>query len=471
MTHSWLIPRRTLLRGTGAALALPLFEAMGWADPPRANPAKPPVRLCFVNTPHGVNAAEWWPKDGAVSQSASLPSSLEPLRPHLGELLILDRLNHANAKGDADGTHAREAGTWLTGTRIKRDAVEAGISADQYAASRVGQYTALPSLELGTAATNSAGDCTKGYSCAYFNISWRSPTQPLPREINPRAVFDRLFSSRRSKPARRGGPVIDPGQFAKAGAEAAEAPSLDQSMLDIVLADSRALRDRLSGNDQRKLDEYLDGVRELEKRIQAIERQAAERAGEKQAQRAYKTSPPIEVAVPAAVPKDFAEHVKLMFDLLTLAFQTDTTRILTFLIANMFVARAYPELGIAESHHELSHHFNKPDYLAKLARIDHYHSELFAYFVGRLKSLTEGRGTLLDNCLIVYGSGLGDGFSHSPDRLPTILAGSGGGTVRSGRYVKQCSGNFSDLLLALLARVGSPTDSFGDSTKLLPDLS
>jgi hypothetical protein len=471
-THSWLIPRRTVLRGIGAALALPLLETMGWAETPKGGKSyKPPVRLCFINVPHGVNQDEWWPKDGQLSQSGALPSSLEPLRPHLGDLLILDRLNQAAARGDADGTHAREAGTWLTGTAIKRDAVETGISADQIAAQRIGQYTVLPSLELGTAATKAAGDCTKGYSCAYFNLSWRASGQPMPREINPKAVFDRLFSSRRATPARRGGPAVDAAQFAGKVNTTDDGKSLDQSMLDIVFADSKALRDQVSRNDQRKMDEYLDGVRSLEKRIQAIEAQAQEAAASKEDRKGFKSSPLIEVKIPGSIPTKFDDHVKLMFDLITMAFQSDTTRVVTFLMANMFVSRSYPEIGISEGHHDLSHHFKKPDMLAKLAKIDKFHNELFASFIARLKSLVEGRGTLLDNCIIVYGSGLGDGYTHSPDRLPTIVAGTGGGTIRSGRYVKQAGGNFADLLMGVMARAGAPVERHGDGTKMLPDLS
>jgi hypothetical protein len=398
----------------------------------------------------------------------------------ISDYLILGGLNHLRAYGDGNAPHPRETATWLTGYPAKPGVVENAISVDQIAAQKIGVYTSLPSLELGTHQSNRAGDCQMGYTCAYnTNISWRSATQPMPKEINPRAVFGRLFSSRKATPARRkGGPAVDAAAFAAGpGADsndATTAPSLDQSMLDLVLGNAKRLRDRVSGNDQRKLDEYLDGAWELEKRIQSIERQQAEAAksGGTGGKRSAKDSPLIEVKIPDAIPARFDEHARLMADLITLAFQSDTTRITTLMLGPYIGATAgYPEIGVAEAHHELSHHGNDPAKLAKLTTINAYHVAQFAYLVQRLKGLKEGGGTLLDNCMILYGSGMNDGDKHNHHNLPTILAGGGGGTIRGGRYVKQCAGNFCDLLMAMMARAGCPIESLGDGTKLLPDLS
>jgi hypothetical protein len=474
---SWLISRRTCLRGLGVALALPLLETMGWAETPRAA-GRPPVRMAFINIPHGVDNASFWPAEGRLAANAPLPRTLEPLRPVIGDCLVLGGLNHMRAYGDPNAPHPRETATWLTGFPAKRDVLENAISADQIAAQRIGAYTALPSLELGLHEGNRAGDCQMGFTCAYnTNISWRSATQPMPKEISPRAVFQRLFSSRKSSPARRGqGPAVDAGQFAAApaagGADAPAAPSLDQSMLDLVLEDSRKLRDRVSGGDRRKLDEYLDGVRELEQRLVSIERQQAQAAQGGPGRRGAKDSPLIELKIPDAVPARFDEHARLMFDLITLAFQSDTTRIATMMFGQFIgTSGGFPEIGVSEGHHELSHHGNDPRKLDLVARIDTHHVAQLSYLLQRLKGLKEGAGTLLDHCMILYGSGMGDGDKHNHHNLPTILAGGGGGTIRSGRHVRQCAGNFCDLLMAMLARAGSPVEALGDGTKLLPDLS
>jgi hypothetical protein len=478
MNKPWLISRRAALRGLGAALALPLLETMGWAESPRGA-GRPPVRMAFIYVPHGVDNANFWPSEARLSMSGQLPKILEPLRAVSGDCLVLGGLNHLRAYGDGNAPHPRETGTWLTGFPSRRDTLENAISADQIAAQKIGAYTPLPSLELGTHQAYRAGDCQMGYSCAYnTNISWRSATQPMPKEISPRAVFQRLFSSRASSPVHRArGPAGDPARFAASpagGAEgdAAGAPSLDQSMLDLVLADAQRLRGRVSGGDQRKLDEYLDGVRELEKRIQSIERQqAAARAAGPATQRSAKDSPLLEVKIPDAVPARFDEHARLLLDLVALAFQSDTTRIATMMFGQYILATSgYPEIGVPEAHHELSHHGNDPAKLAKLCAINTYHVAQLAALLTRLKGLKEGGGSVLDNCMVLYGSGMGDGDKHNHHNLPTILAGGGGGQVRGGRYVKQCAGTFCDLLMAMLARAGCPVESLGDGTKLLPDL-
>ncbi len=478
MRRTWLISRRTALQGLGVAIGLPLLESMGWADPPRGGAAqRPPIRLGFINVPNGVNQAEWWPKDEAsFVQSGPLPRTIEPLRPLLGDVLMLGGIDSLMAIDPKVGnaSHAREVSAWLTGFRCKEKAVECAISADQLAAQRLGAYTALPSIELALSPLRAAGDCMEGFSCAYFHISWRSPSQPMPVEIDPRAVYNRLFAARTAHPARRGGlaPAAAPAAGGENGPPAAEVRSLDQSMVDLVLEHARTLRARVSGKDQRKLDEFLDSTRALETRISAIERQAAERAragagGE--ARHPYRTSPLIEVKPPGAIPERLDEHARIMFDLVALAFQTDTTRIFSLVIDNAFVSRSYPELGV-EQHHVLSHHDNDPAKLAALAKINRYHVEQLAYFLTRLKGLSEGRETLLDSCAILFGSGLSEGFTHNPRALPTIIAGKAGGTIRSGRFVKAAKGNQCDLLMGLLARAGCPLDAFGDGTRMLADL-
>ena len=472
MTRHWLISRRTALKGISAALALPLLETMGWAETSKAGAYKPPVRMGFIYVPHGVDNANFWPKDESAGQNTTLPSILEPLRPVMSDCLILGQLHHRQMDGDGDAHHARETATWLTGFASKRDTIENAISADQFAAQKIGAYTVLPSLEMGLQESRSAGNCDKGYSCAYHgNISWRSPTQPMPKELSPRAVFDRLFQSRKGKTTKKGGPAVDAAQFAgTGGSNESEGPSLDQSMLDLVLQDAKGLRSKVSGNDGRKLDEYLDGVRELEKRIQAIERQAEDQAKSQESKKGFKSSPPIEVKVPGSVPGKFDEHAKIMLDLMTLAFQSDTTRISTLMFSQAF-GRSYPECGVPENHHECSHHGKDPVKLERIKKINTFHVQQLSYFLQRLKGLNEGKGSLLDNCMILYGSGMGDGDAHNHSNLPTILAGRGGNTINSGRYVKNCKGNFCDLLMGMLARAGAPAEKFGDGTKLLPDLS
>ena len=471
MSRSWLISRRTALKGLGATLALPLLETMGWAETPAAGGYKPPVRMAFIYVPHGVNNDHFWPADGKAGQNTTLPSILEPLRPVINDVLILGGLNHHQMDGDGDAHHARETATWLTGYASKRDTIENAISADQIAAQKIGIYTVLPSLEMGLQEGRSAGNCDKGYSCAYHaNISWRSPTQPMPKELNPRAVFDRMFQSRKGKTTKKGaGPSVDAKQFESKGGTESEGPSLDQSMLDLVLENAKGLRAKVSGNDQRKMDEYLDGVRELEKRIQAIERQAEEQAKSKDAKKDFKSSPIIDVKTPGSIPSKFDEHAKLMLDLITLAFQSDTTRIATLMFSQAF-GRSYPECGVPENHHECSHHGKDPVKLERIRKINTFHVEQLSYMLQKMKSLSEGKGTLLDNSMILYGSGMGDGDRHDHSNLPTLLAGRGGGTIASGRYVKNCKGNFCDLLMGMLARAGCPTDKFGDGTKMLSDL-
>jgi hypothetical protein len=491
MRSTTLISRRTTLKGLGVALALPLLETMGWADPPRGVKYKAPIRLAFINTPYGVQAPSFWPQDAsAFTPSGALPATLEPLRPVLGDCLLLDGIsNKACRHIFPSPSHGMEISGWLTGVQAKGPAPKAdaanAISADQWAARVIGQYTVLPSLEMNcTFATISTSDKPEdGYPDIYKHaLSWRSATQPNLPEFNPRSVLNRLFSSRRSSIAKGGGPAIDTGRFAGAASAGAGADAtIDQSMLDVVIESTNDLKARVSEDDRRKLDQYLDCVRSLEKRIAAIERQQAAAAQAKAAPagkgaQGERFSDPIEVKVPehdygnaarngGTIP--FSEIMTVMSDLMILAFQADITRVVTLMTSSGY-GRNYPELGFSNGHHELSHnnHTDK-EMIAKILKIEHLHMQQFARIIQRMKGLEEGSSSLLDNAMVLWGSGMGDGAFHIHDRLPTILAGRGGGTVHGGRLLK-VGATQADLLMSILARSGvKPEPVIGDSTKLI----
>jgi hypothetical protein len=450
MASRFLISRRTALKGLGVAMALPLFEQMGVAADPKGA-ARAPVRMAFIHFGMGVIADHWKFGQGAAAKGAEIPGCFLPVKAHLNEMLVLGGLKQQAATGGADGAgdHAREAGTFLTGTRLRKTSgkdIYNGISVDQLAAQKIGGYTNLPSIELSMEGGSGSGDCDSGYSCAYStNISWRSPTTPMAKETNPRSAFMRLFADR--------------GQSSSAQAQAALAAE-NRSLLDLVNEDAGKLKGSLGGNDGRKLEEYLDSVRALEGRIQKISGHEDEAAG------GAKT----DLKLPSGIPGDFAEHARLMFDIMTVAFQTDTTRIATFMLTNGGSGRTYKEIGVTGGHHELSHHGNDQAKIDGIRKINVYHMTQFAYFLEKLKGVKEGKGTLLDNSMIMYGSCIGDGDRHNHDDLPIVLAGGGGGTIKSGRVVPSCRGNLCDLYLAMLGRMGVEAASFGDSTKALPDL-
>jgi len=484
MRNHWLIPRRTALKGMGVSLALPLLDVMGWADPPKAGGFKMPVRLGFINTPNGFYPNNFWPKADTLDLLGALPSSLEPLRPLLADVLLLRGLGF-NKNIDHPVAHTLEMSTWLT--RVKPEPgpnPTMAISADQVAAQQLGLYTALPSLEIGHGGAGNGGVGQGGMAnLLYKTMSWRSPTQPCPAERNPRGVFNRMFSSRQSASGKRGGPAVDTSRFAPAAAAAAGAgsavvagpPSLDQSMLDLVLENSKDFANRISTDDRHRLDDYMDNIRGLEKRVAAIERQQAAAAQQVRSRQAGKapvstSSPIIEVSIRET--PTWSDWAMLMSDLVVLAFQADITRVVTLAYGTGDNNVPHPELGITDSHHDLSHHGNEADKVAKLCRVEQLKVKQFAYLVQRLKSLSEGGSTLLDNCIITFGSGIGHGAAHNFDALSIICAGRGGGTIRSGRYVRKCTGNFGDYLSAILARAGVQLAApFGDGSKLLTDLS
>lgn len=439
---NWQIPRRTFLRGVGTAIALPWLEAM---SPLAAAPATArPLRMAFVYVPNGVNMADWTPS--AESADFALPKILEPLAPHRNELQIISGLAHRTAypNGDGAGDHARASASFLTGMQARKTAaqdVRVGVSVDQVAAAHLGGRTRLPSLELSCDKGQQAGACDSGYSCAYqFNLSWRTPTTPLPPEVDPRLVFERLFSDGL------------PGESAEARARRQRA---HKSILDFVLADARQLSGRLGAGDRHKLDEYMTSIRELEQRIEQAEK--------------FQTAAP-NYPAPSGIPRDYEQHLRVMFDLLALAFRTDTTRVSSFMIAHDGSNRSYPMAGVSDGHHDLSHHGGNAEKKAKIARINRFHITQFAYFLERLKSIREGTGTLLDQCMIVYGSGIADGNAHSHHDLPVLLAG-GGGAFRTGRHVRFAKDTpMTNLYLAMLERAGVKAERFGDSTGVLKGL-
>lgn len=447
MSNPLRLSRRTVLKGLGTAVALPWLEAMMPARASAAAAANKPLRMAFIYIPNGVIMEGWTPEQ--AGSSFKLPSTLRPLEPLQSELLVLSGLAHTKARsnGDGGGDHARSVACFLTGVQAHKTAgadIRNGVSVDQVAAAQIGSRTRLPSLEIGCEQGRQAGSCDSGYSCAYSsNISWRSESTPMPKEIDPRMVFERLFA---------GGD--------QAGQSRHLRQEYQQSILDFVTDDAQRLRDKLGQTDRRKLDEYLTAVRELETRVG----QAAEETAQ------VKRDVP-DLDVPDGVPKEYGEHMRLMTDLLVLAFQTDTTRIATFMYGNAGSNRTYPFVGVPEPHHYLSHHGNDAKKVAKLRKINEYHARQFAYLLERLKSTPEGDGSLLDNSMIVYGSAIADGNRHSHHDLPIILAGRGGGTLDTGRHLKYASETpLTNLYLAMLERVGVRAEALGDSTGPLVDL-
>lgn len=436
--------RRTMLRGLGAALALPWMESLP-AVAGQAAAGKPPVRMSFWYVPNGVHLPTWFPEREGVL--IDLPETLQPLAFARDHLNCFHGLNHNTAltNGDTEGCgHGQGAASFLTGAQAykSQDAVRVGISADQLYAQHVGNATRLPSLELGCESPRSGN--AFGYSGAYkTHISWRSATSPAPYEMNPRAVFDRLFATGGTRAEK---------------AAIAERSFYRRSILDHVLEDAGRVKGRVSAADQRKLDAYMTGVREVERRIQA----AAAPAGPTGA----------EFDRPEGIPEDFDEHLRLMCDLTVLAFQTDSTRASSFMVTKEATDRNYPWLGFTDGHHELSHHGGDEEKNRKIREIDRYHISILAYMVEQMMGVEEADGsTLLDNSMILYGSGISDGDRHDHIDLPVILVGKGGGSLRAGQHQQlRAETPMSNLLLAMLMQAGMPVTSFGDSTEPLGGL-
>jgi hypothetical protein len=449
MKRGWSLSRRHVLRGMGAAIALPWLEAMDGAAALAGGSGASggaPRRMAFLYVPNGVHMQDWTPKD--VGSGFTLPPTLQALAPVRDDLLVLTGLAQQNAEalGDGPGDHARSLASFLTGTHpLKTDGagIRVGISVDQVAAQKVGRQTRLPSLELGIERGAQSGNCDSGYSCAYSsNISWRSANTPMAKEVNPRLVFDRLFA-----------PVTRP----VSSGDRAKHELYQKSILDHVQGDAQQLMRRLGLNDRRKIDEYLTAVRELELRIN-------------QTEKAAKSMPANALARPGGTPDDIGEHIRLMFDLMALAFQCDVTRVSTFMYANEGSNRNYTSINVTEGHHDLSHHGGDPKKHEKLKIINKFHIDQLAYFLGKLKSIREGPGSLLDNMMIVYGSGISDGDRHNHDDLPILVCGKGGGSIKAGRHLKVEPQPLNNLYLSLLDRMGAPLDRLGDSTGKLTKL-
>ena len=450
MNTNLTIPRRTFLRGLGAASALPMLDAMLPARALAAAAGKAPTRMAFLFVPNGAHMPDWTP--AATGADFDLPYILQPLQPHKHELLVLSGLAQDKGRSNADGggDHARSAGSWLTCSQpLKSEGsqIRVGVSADQVAAQVTGKETRFASLELGLEAGRQGGKCDTGYSCAYSNnISWRNENTPMTREINPRLVFERLFSNELPK---------DLGESAK------RRSIYKQSILDFVLDDAKSLSAKVGGHDKQKLDEYLTSIREIELRVAQAEKMVA----------GANTAVAAGYEVPESIPESYEEHARLMCDMMVLAFQSDTTRVCTFMLANEGSNRSYRNVGVNDGHHSLSHHQGDHAKQMKIREINRFHIQQFAYILNRLRSIPEGEGTLLDNSMLVYGGGLADGDRHQHDDLPLIMAGRGGGTILPGRHVRYAPETpMANLLVAMLDRVGARGSSFGDSTGALRGL-
>lgn len=446
------ISRRTVLRGTSTVIALPFLEAMlPGSVTGRANAAdsKPPLRAAFLSVPNGKHMPAW--KPSTTGRNFELPSTLEPLAGHQQNFCILSNLalDGAKAHGDGPGDHARSAAAFLTGAHPKKTDgadIRNGISIDQAIAQSLKGKTRFASLELGLEGSSQAGTCDSGYSCAYpSNLAWRNATSPLAKEIDPAVIFDRLFASEEGD--------NKPGvSTARKGRR--------KSVLDFALGDAKQLHSRLGAADRRKLDEYLYAVREIENRLVRSEKLQLGEDGIPNYPR------------PAGVPRELTEHSRLMLDMLVLALQTDSTRVATMMFANEGNNRGYPELGAPEGHHDLSHHGKSPDKQEKVAKINKYYVQQLAYLLDSLDSIREGDGTLLDNCMIMYGSGISDGDRHNHDDLPILLAGGAGGRIKSGRHIEyKRQTPLCDLYVWMLHQYGVRADSFGDSSGKLDQLS
>ncbi|MEQ1823743.1 MAG: DUF1552 domain-containing protein [Fimbriimonadaceae bacterium] len=441
-----MMNRRAALKGIGCTIALPMLEAMLPLNALAQSVKTPPMRMAFLFVPNGVDIQNWTPAtSGALGELPQILRSLEGVKSHINILTGLTQHN-ANALGDGPGDHARSTATWLTGVHVKKTAgsdIQCGISADQVAAQEIGKLTRFASLEIGCERGAVAGDCDSGYSCAYSsNVSWRSANTPNAKEVNPRLLFERLF-----------------------GAGGNETPEVrarrDQyrvSILDYVTEDATRLRGQLGLKDQQKLDEYLSGVREVERRLQVVEANNIRAALDG-------------VVKPTGIPADFDEHIRLMGDMMVLAFQADLTRICTFMFANDGSNRSYAKAGVSEGHHDMSHHGKDAYKLAQKNKIDRFHAEQLAYILNKMQGIKEFDRTLLDNSLICYGAGISDGDRHNHDNLPILMAGKAGGTLKTGRHLVYEPGTpMNNLFVSMLDRVGVKVEKLGDSTGKLREL-
>ncbi len=435
------LSRRTILKSMGASVALPWLEAMT-PSTCRANAGgRPPVRMGFVYIPNGCHMREWTPPNaGALPEQ--LPSVLQPLASLRNDISVLSGLTSDKARGGL-GAHARSMAAFMTSASPRRTEgsdIRLGISVDQVAANVIGDQTRLPSLQLGTGESGTTGRCDLGYSCAYMHLSWRDPTTPVPQMINPQQVFDRLFTN-------------------DSGGNSARREVERRSVLDFIRDQAASLQSNLGSNDRRKLDEYLTAIRDIEQRIERAARMPAP------------AQPNISIPAVTNWHDRWEEHVRLLGDLMVLAFQTDSTRICSFALNNELSDRSYPSLGFRDGHHGVSHHFGNPEALRKYARISAHHVAQFAYILNKLKDAREGDGSLLDNCMIAFGSGIRDGQAHDNGDLPILLAGHAGGALQPGRHVRFAAETpLANLWLSMLDRMSARVERFGDSTGRLNGL-
>ncbi len=440
------ISRRTVLRGVGTAISLPLLEAM---LPSRAAVAagasEAPLRMLYLMVPNGIHMPAWTPSgDGSKFELAPSMKPLEKFREHLSVFTGLT-LDGARDHGDGGGDHARSGASFLTGAHPRKTDgadIKNGVSVDQVAATAIGHKTRFASLELGLEGSSQSGNCDSGYSCAYSsNLAWRNESSPLAKEMDPSAVFDRLFGT---------------ADKVSNGAQRSAKAARRKSILDFALEDANQLKRRLGMADQRKLDEYLYAVRDVENRMARTDKLSVGEDGLPNYTR------------PAGVPRVWEEHCKLMMDMIALAVRTDSTRILTFMLANEGSNRGYPEIGAPESHHDLSHHGKSEEKQTKLQKINEFHMHQFAYLAEQLASVPEGNGNLLQNCMIIYGSGISDGDRHNHDDLPIIMLGNAGGRIKKpGHHKFPQNTPLCNLYLWMLHQVGVKADRFGDSTDVL----
>ncbi len=435
------VPRRTFLRGLGVTMALPFLDAMVPAfAATRNSAARPAMRLGFVYVPCGIIMDRWTPTtEGSNFAFAPIMKPLEPFRE---QMVVMSGLAHINGNplGDGPGDHARAGATFLTGVHPKKTEgadIHSGISADQIAARELGKTTQLASLEIGLEAPGMVGNCDSGYSCAYTNtISWRNPTTPMPMEVNPRAVFERLFGD---------------GESTDAASRLARAKE-DRSILDFVREDVARIGTGLGTRDRGKLDEYLEAIRDIERRIQKAEEQSA-------------TQQVPTMARPMGAPDSFEEHCKLMMDLQVIAFQADLTRVVTFMMAREGSNRSYRSIGVSDGHHSVTHHQNDKEKIEKVAKINTRHAEMFAYLLDKMRSTPDGDGTLLDHSMLVYGSSISDGNAHTHVDLPLVLAGGAAAQVKGGRHIRYAKETpMTNLLMTMLDKVGVQPEKIGDST-------
>lgn len=440
------ITRRTMLRGMGTAIALPFLDIMAPTSA-FAQSVSSPVRMAFLFVPNGVNMNYWTPT--VTGAGYQLPEILAPLSGVRDQLSVLTGLAQmkAFANGDGPGDHARSSASWLTGVQAKKTAgsdIRAGISIDQLVAQELAGQTKFGSLELGCERGALAGNCDSGYSCAYSSaISWQGESTPLAKEVNPRAVFERLFGN---------------DQEGESKESRAKRREYDISVLDFVIDDAQQLKNQLGARDQQKMDEYFTAVRDIETRLVKFEQENKDLMASG-------------FEIPTGIPRDRGEHIRLMGDMMVLAFRADLTRVSTLMFANEGSNRPYREIDIHEGHHDISHHGKDPDKMGKKKAIDLYHAKQAAYILNKMKETPDGDGSLLDNSMVIYGGGISDGDRHNHDDLPLVLAGKAGGRIPTGQHFEFASRTpMTNLFLSMMDAMGVEVEKFGDSTGKLEGL-